>query len=208
MNIIEECEKNPLIIELFKNFCPDLNYELLDNNIKKNIIEKIIGTNIKEFFKVNNEINNKIKDNFNLGEKLISDMSLPINLIYVDGKINNIKIKILFDCGSNSNYILKSKIKEANLDEIVDINYKVKVKGLNSNKQTCGRISYTEIQFNEEYNTFFGLNLMIIDDTNIEKNKYNFDLILGINFMKFYNVNIDFLTKIITLKTNIKIKFN
>ena len=49
---------------------------------------------------------------------------------------------------------------------------------------------------------------MVVDDEKSDKNTNTFDVILGLNFMKSYGTNIDFMTNTITLNNKIKIKFN
>ena len=141
-------------------------------------------------------------------------MLLPTNLIYLNGKINGVPIKILFDTGASSNCIFKSKIIEAGLDDVVDKHDKAKIQGINSNKETYGKIWYTEIELylnfekKENLTAIIGLNLMVIDDEKSDKNLNTFDIILGLNFMKSYRTNIDFMTNTITLNNTIKIKFD
>jgi hypothetical protein len=151
-------------------------------------------------------------------------------LIFLNGKINNIPIRILFDTGASTNCIFKSKIIEAGLDYMVDKKNNIHIQGIHSNKETYGRIWYTEIELElnsekkENSTAMIELNLMVVDDTssdtksdtksdtnpdtNPDTNSNKFDVILGLNFMKSYRTNIDFMTNTITLNNTIKIKFN
>lgn len=219
MDISTVLKHNPKIIQLFNDYCPDLNFENLEEDLIKDMVESIIGKSLKDFSQKPTEhfiqMKDKlIEDNYDMADKHIPEMLFPSNLIYLNGKINNIPVKILFDTGASSNCIFKSKIIEAGLDYIVDKNDKVKIQGINSNKETYGKIWYTEIELklnfeeNENISSIVGLNLMVIDDDKSDKNENTFDVILGLNFMKSYRTNIDFMTNTITLNNKIKIKFN
>ena len=217
MDISTVLKQNPNIIQLFSDYYPGLNFEHLEDDLIKDIVESIIGKSFNDFsqkpiehlVKLQDKL---IEDSYDMADKLIPEMLLPSNLIYLNGKINNIPIKILFDTGASSNCIFKSKIIEAGLDNIVDKQNKVAIQGINSNKETYGKIWYTEIElklnFDENINAMVGLNLMVIDDEKSDKNTNTFDVILGLSFMKSYGTNIDFMTNTITLNNKIKIKFN
>jgi hypothetical protein len=224
MDVFNILKQHPHIIKLFNTHYPDLQFELLDNELMKDIIESIMGETINNTIQksINNASDstsisaNVIEQNYDLADKYIPEMLLPTNLIYLNGKINNIPIKILFDTGATSNCIFKSKIIEAGLDYLVDNKNKTFIQGINSNKETYGKIWYTEIELelelkssNKEKNyAMIGLNLQIVNDENSDKNLNKFDVILGLNFMKSYRTNIDFSTNTITLNNTIKIKFD
>lgn len=219
MDISTVLKQNSSIIQLFNDYYPGLNFEHLEDDLIKDIVESIIGKSFNDFLQKPTEhlteLQDKlIEDSYDMADKLIPEMLLPSNLIYLNGKINNIPIKILFDTGASSNCIFKSKIIEAGLDNMVDKTNKAKIQGINSNKETYGKIWYTEIELklnfeeNENINAIVGLNLMVVDDEKSDKNTNTFDVILGLNFMKSYGTNIDFMTNTITLNNKIKIKFN
>ena len=204
--------QNPDIIQLFNVYYPYLKFEQMDNELKRETIHKFIGDTL---YNSNNLQENIINKNYELANKYIPEMSLPIELIYLNGKINNIPIKILFDTGATTNCIFKSKIIEAGLDYLVDKCCKSNIQGINSNNETYGKIWYAEIELEiesqnkEKKYTTVGLNLQIINDinSNLNINSNKFDVIFGLNFMKFYKTNIDFNSKTIILNNTIKIYF-
>jgi hypothetical protein len=219
MDMTSIIKQNPQVAQLFNDFYPDLNIENLDDELIKDIIGSVIGNTFNDFsmqpIDHNAEFKKRIiEENYDLADANIPEMLIPTDLIYLNAKINNIPVKILFDTGASSNCIFKSKIIEAGLDDIVDKNYKIKIQGINSGKDTYGHIWYTELEFglnlnsNEQQSTMVGVNFMVIDDEGGDKNLNKFDIILGLTFMKSYRTNIDFLTKTITLNNKIKIKFD
>jgi hypothetical protein len=222
MDVFNILKQHPHIIQLFNSHYPDLQFELLDEDLMKDVIESIMGETFNNTIKKSinntsipiNTLENIIEQNYDLADKYIPEMLLPTNLIYLNGKINNIPIKILFDTGATSNCIFKSKIIEAGLDYLVDVRNKTIIQGINSNKETYGKIWYTELELelkssNKEKNyAMIGLNLQIVNDDNSDKKINNFDVILGLNFMKSYRTNIDFSTNTITLNNTIKINFD
>jgi hypothetical protein len=205
MDAINSLKQIPELIQLFDAHYPGLKIEQLDNELVNDIIQNFIS-------------NMAPNPNYELADKHIPEMLLPVNLIYLNGKINNIPIKILFDTGATANCIYKSKIFEAGLDYLVDKQCKTNIQGIQSNQESYGSIWYTEIELelktktktNNQDNNYamIGLNLQIVNDDNIDKNTRTFDLILGIAFMKSYRVNIDFMTNTITLNNSIKINFD
>ena len=219
MDIISLIKQNPQIISLFKIQYPELQFEQLNDETVKDMIESMYGEpieNIVNFNKANliqDDTNDDIIEyGFRIATSNIPEMMLPSNLILLNGSINNIPVKILFDTGADSNYIYKSKVIEAGLENIVDKNNKTKIWGINSKNEAFGRIWYAEIELQtfspnkEESYATIGLNFIVCDD-NTETSSNAPDIILGTSFMKSYKANIDFNTNIIILNNDIKIKF-
>lgn len=213
--------EHPDIIQLFNVYYPDLNFEQMNLTLKKEILNMFLANTLHNLNNPNN-LQTIINSNIELADKYIPEMLLPTNLIYLNGNINNIPIKILVDTGATTNCIFKSKIIEAGLDDLVDKYCKSNIQGINSNDETYGKIWCTEIELenkslnNEKICEIIRLNLQIINDDNYNENynkNYNenykkFDVILGLNFLKSYRANIDFATSTITLNNAIKIKFD
>lgn len=203
--------QNAKLISIFNKIYPELKFEQMDETLAKEIVESFLGMDINNFLMDNtNNINNEIQKTFDLAHEHIHEMLFPTQLITLNGKIKDIPIKILIDTGANSNCIYKTKLIQAGLENIIDKNDKSIVTGIQSNKETFGKIWYTDIELeiitaekNKSY-AMLGINLIVIDDENKET---PFDLILGLNFMKSYKMNIDFLTNTITLNGNVKLKF-
>jgi hypothetical protein len=217
--------EHPDIIQLFNVYYPELNFEQMNSALKKEILQGFFANTLHNLNNLDN-LQENININIELADKYIPEMLLPTNLIYLNGKINNIPIKILVDTGATTNCIFKSKIISAGLDDLVDKDCKSNIQGINSNDETYGKIWCTEIELenkslnNEKIYEIIRLNLQIINDDNNDDNynknineNYNenykkFDVILGLNFLKSYKANIDFATSTITLNNAIKIKYD
>jgi hypothetical protein len=208
--------QNEHLINLFNIHYPDLKFKYLDEDLAKDIVESVMGMSINNI--INTCEKDIIEETYDLANQNIPEMLIPSKLIVLTGKINELPIKILVDTGANCNCIYKSKIIKAGLEKIVDKEVKTVIAGIQSNKETFGKIWYTEIELeiidpskNKSY-AIIGLNLTVVDDDdNIQNNEHeksSFDLILGLNFLKSYRANIDFSKNIITLNNNIQIKFD
>lgn len=210
---INSLTKNKELIKILNNYYPELKLEFLDEDLVKDIIDSFMENGIVDLDS-NKTIKDEIEKNYDFAWEHIPEMLCHSKLIILNGKINNIPIKILLDTGANINCIYKSKIIEAELENIIDNKSKNNISGLQSYKETVGKIWYTEIELEiistskNKSHAMIGLNLMVVDD---EKEKHDnsetFDLILGLTFMKSYETIIDFSKNIITLNNNIQIKF-
>jgi hypothetical protein len=216
MDIKTIITQNPSIINIFNEYYPELNFNDLDTEIAKDIIETIIETSIDnlpekitEMLKTSEK--DIIEENYEKADKYIPEMMMKTELIFLKGKINNIPITILFDTGATQNCIYKSKAVECGLQNIIDKRIMTSVAGIHNVEKSHGVIWYTDLEMDVGENktkALLGINLIVIDDVNIKKNEKILDVILGLNFMKSYRANIDFLTNTITLNGDIKIKFN
>jgi hypothetical protein len=224
IDLISIIKHDPSIINLIKNNYPDFKIEQFDNNIIKSFIESLYTESLNDILNKSYDDNYNTKQNINIANNndtitktivkahtKIPEMLIPVKSIYLNGKLNNKPVKILFDTGATVNCIYKSTAINLGLENIIDNQLVSNINGINGNQTSIGTIWYTEIELNfitsENENTiaFIGLNLVVIDD---EKNTdNNFDIIFGMSFMKSYNVNIDFMTQIITLNNKLKIKF-
>lgn len=204
--------QNDELISIFNKFYPELKFEQMDETLAKEIVESFMDISINNLLANNtNNINNEIQKTFDCAQEHIPEMLFPTKLIILNGKIKDIPIKILIDTGATNNCMYKTKIFQAGLENTIDKKAKSLLTGIHSNKETCGKIWYTDIELEittpekKKSYAMLGINLTVIDDENIKET--HFDLILGLNFMKSYKMNIDFLTNTITLNENIKIKF-
>ena len=122
-----------------------------------------------------------------------------INLPYILVNINNLKIPALIDSGSqksiiNYNYLnglnLLEQLKPSNIDYMHGFN-KIKIKG---------EVKNIEFKIND---SMFKGSFYIIESSNAP-------IILGINFLKMYNCEINFLNNILNIEKNsnrIKVEF-
>lgn len=219
-NLINIMKQDSNILNIFKNLYPNLQIEQLDDETFREIIESIYGEtlnniinkfNKKQNYTINNiDVDDIIEKTYDDATTNIPEMLIPTSLIYLNGKINNLPVKILFDTGASSNCIFKSTVVKAGLENIIDKTHTFDMSSVNGINASQGTIWYTEIELDnisenkEKKTVFIGLNLMVIND---DKELHNFDMILGINFMKSYKANIDLMTQTITLNNNIKIHF-
>ena len=228
---------NDFIIK-FKSLYPDLDLNTLDNTIIIDIafemyLNKIIDlpkiTNTEEEFTYNIFDNNDIKKEIsNLVEEFginpnykkinlislnrikadneIPELFVPGELIIISGKLLEIPVKILLDTGASNCCILKSTITRCGLEleELVDNNTIISIQSLN-NLSSFGKIWYTElfIQDNKKDLIKFPITFEIIDNISSE-----FDLILGSNFLRTYNVNINYNKCLVTISNSDNMIFN
>jgi hypothetical protein len=154
-----------------------------------------------------------LEENYKLGYENIPEMYLPSDLIFLNGKINNIPVKILFDTGAGINTIKKSVVEKAGLDYLIDKKSQVNIVGVNSVKKSYGEIWYTEMELQlNKLNTqssyaTIGVTFSVISGDNSDSDS-NIDIILGIKFMKSYGTVIDFSSRTITINKTIKINFD
>jgi len=236
INGINNIKSNTNFIKLCEHFYPGLELNKLDNDIINDIIQSIVSDNngfnldnnliLDDPLHNINENNELIYENFKLADELIPEMLLETNSIYLDGKINNIPVKILFDTGATTNCIYKSKIIECGLDYLIDTKSSYDIIGVNSTQKSYGTIWYVDLDLKLNNNlpfaftyTSVGVNLVVLEDLPINNCKLNsdqelkiepnkqIDIILGIGFMKAHRANIDFHSMTITLNSNIKINF-
>ena len=189
---------------------PELNFQNLPDDILNDILSSFKSNN-------NDNITSSdiiINENYEMAIMNIPEMLPPNNMIHIYGKINKVPLKILVDTGASMNYIFKSKIIKAGLDNLVDKEKAMDIYGIHGNKKSYGDIWYTEIEMeinkNDNNNPLIGLNFCVLDDenTDINEDTNSFDAIFGLSFMKSYKTNIDFGTNTITLNNSVKINFN
>jgi hypothetical protein len=178
-----------------------------DNDIILNdfgdIIELYELDEIKENIK-NNFNNEIIKQNYLMANELIPEMIVPCELIYLNGKINDHNVNILFDCGASGCTMNKELMDKLNLDYLVDKKNTVNIIGFNSNNKAYGIIWYLDLEIKINNNKYINLPINCVINNN---NNDNIDIILGINFMKVYNVKINFKKRTISLNDSIIINY-
>lgn len=143
-----------------------------------------------------------VEENILLFDQNIPGFIIPTNLIIINVLINDVPLKALIDTGATMSVLFKNSIKKCKLDSLVDKNYKTNINGINgfNNKLSYGKIWYLDININ---NYCIPCSFTILD--NIDK---NIDIILGIDFLSIYNINIDFKNKQLIFESNFKILFD
>ncbi len=157
-------------IELFKN--------LLDN------IDFIQKTSI-DFKKIKEELKEEAKTHhlWELAEQNILPMIYSKCTVNIDLKLNNHKLRCFLDTGSHINVISEKLIKQLNLESFVDRTYKGEVSGVGKS-QINGCIPYIELEFNNH--------IMLPSNFHVMDGIGSHDILLGLPFMTFYQVNLDF----------------
>lgn len=203
----------------------------LSNNNNNNNNNKPKKEETKDNIKyVNSEI---VKQNILMADEIIPEMSMRTNLIYLNGKLNGKNINIMVDTGATSCVINKSIVDECGMNDLIDTNSCILVTGAHGIKPTLGTIWFCEIDLEISKNNYVSIPISVIvnDDSEIinakkiinnYENKINqlthnkqnmdnissdFQLILGMTFLKSYRANIDFGSMSITLNNSIEIKF-
>ena len=129
----------------------------------------------------------------------IPEMTITSEIIILNGFINNKPLRILVDTGASVSLIFSNVIDKLNLSDFVDTRKKKQLTGIGTGN-TIGNLWYIELTL-EDMN--FPISLTV-SDSNIEQ----FDIILGINFLRSYNAVIDFKNKILRLNDKYNIIFS
>lgn len=208
-------EKTFDLIVKFKSIYPDIDISSLDDELLQNMIDNILNHNII------NKSDEIIDKNLLMAHDLIPEMLIPYNLINLEGKINNVPIKIMIDTGASACFAYKSIIEKCNLEYLIDKSSCILAQGAHGINNSIGTIWFLDIELNisNDMHNFASIPITvnILDDTEIIKhnnknikhdNKNNIELVLGMNFLKSYKVNIDFSSRTLTLNNSIKIIFN
>lgn len=58
------------------------------------------------------------------------ELQIPVNMLYIDGKINNTDVTIFIDTGAQNTVISENFAKRANIMSIVDHRFSSKVYGV------------------------------------------------------------------------------
>ena len=124
-----------------------------------------------------------IEENYKLAYHNIPQSLFGSKSPYIQIKIGNNYYKTLIDTGAEVSVIPEDIILKENLDFLIDDRYKAKMYGI-GNSDSIGKIHYLEI----EYNNY----KIPISFTVLSKNNKLNNLILGMNFINNYSININF----------------
>jgi hypothetical protein len=129
----------------------------------------------------------------------IPEMLIPVNMIILNGEINDLPVKILLDTGASSSVIFKNAMERLELNELIDQEGSAQLIGIGT-EQSLGNIWYTELKLE---NNIYPISLIC------SSNKISdFDMILGINFLQSYKAVLNFKNKTLLLNDKYEIKFN
>ena len=179
------------------------------NNMNDSVLEHTQLTQFAESAKFVTDVledESKINQHNQLHESMyemamntIPEMLIPINMIILNGELNDLPIKILLDTGASNSVIFSHAIQRLSLNELIDTESSAELRGIGTEK-SLGQIWYTELKLN---NNIYPISL-IASTTPIKE----FDMILGINFLQSYGAVLNFKTRTLLLNDKYEIKFN
>ena len=145
----------------------------LSESFSQNVVEKLWESAVREGIEV----------------MLVGAFSINVEM-WINGPTCGEKVISLLDTGAQSNLISLSLIEKLGLQHHIDTHYVPKLMGLGGKTQTYGLLPYIETYMNGH---MIPLSFTVVDQTP------NDHPILGIAFMRFYGVAIDFNTNKMTL---------
>lgn len=215
---IDNLKKNIYFINQFNKIYPEFNLELIDNELlidiiltmyKKNLLilpndksnDKELNNMINELElfgkKTNTEKKNKIILNRIIAYEKIPELLVPDNVIIVIGKINENPINILFDTGASGCCMTIDAIYKCGLTDLIDYDYFVDVQGATEKKNSKGKIWYLELDLQciDTKLKKYPISCEVINTINGQ-----IDIVLGNNFLRKYNCEINFCSRTIILE--------
>ena len=126
-----------------------------------------------------------IQSSFDTAISEIPQMIIPKNLIHINGKINNIPIKILIDTGATTSIIFRHSINRLNINYLIDTEEQTNLNGIGQ-EISIGRLWYIKLDIN---NYLYPVSLIVSQNKILD-----YDIILGINFLQTYDSIINFKT--------------
>ncbi len=121
------------------------------------------------------------------------EIILPQNLLYINGIINNIPLKMIIDTAATTSIIFKDTINKLNLHYLIDREEQICLNGIGS-ELSIGRLWYVEIELNKY---IYPISLIASNSKILD-----YDMIIGINFLKTYQSIIDFKQNCLILDQN------
>lgn len=193
-NKINNLSNDELIINQLLN--DDINN--MDNLLNQTNILNQTNDNIL------NQIENKSKHNqlhesmYEMALNTIPEMLVPINMIILNGELNDLPVKILLDTGASSSVIFNNSIDRLSLNELIDTEQSSELRGIGTEK-SLGQIWYIELKLDGNIYP-----ISLIASTN---QITDFDMILGINFLQSYDAVLNFKDRTLILNSKYTIKF-
>lgn len=133
-----------------------------------------------------------------LAYETIPEMFIPAKMIFLDGSINDMPVKIMLDTGATCTVISSDAVNRIGIDDYVDPLATVEMHGIGC-ERSPGTIWMVELNLNN--------NICPIMLTVSNSKFHNFDIILGIDFMRSYKAVINFCTNTLMLNNKYSIQF-
>ena len=138
---------------------------------------------------------NIIDQNYALAMDIIPESFIPVNMLYIKGKINNTELDIFVDTGAQVSVMSLSLAKQLGIAFLIDHFCEGKLVGVGT-KNMIGKIHYVDIEFG---NFSLPCGFTIIDSDDLK-------VIMGLNSMLSIGCTIDLQNKKMLFK-NYEIKF-
>lgn len=138
---------------------------------------------------------NIIDQNYALAMDIIPESFIPVNMLYIKGKINNTELDIFVDTGAQVSVMSLSLAKQLGISYLIDHFCEGKLVGVGT-KNMIGKIHYVDIEFG---NFSLPCGFTIIDSDDLK-------VIMGLNSMLSIGCTIDLQNKKMLFK-NYEIKF-
>jgi DNA damage-inducible protein 1 len=148
---------------------------------------------------INNYYDDIINENKLLYNDIISSKYKYIDNININVKINGINLNAIIDTGSSNTVMSNESIDKSYLDFLVDKNVNNTIYGINCINKLIGRVWFTQIEINDY---IFNASVCVVD-----KLPLNIDIIIGCDFLKYYNFVVDFKNSTVISDHNFIIKF-
>lgn len=115
---------------------------------------------------------NIVNKNYELALDIIPESFIPVNMLYINGKINNKELNIFIDTGAQVSVMSLSLARQLGIDFLIDYFCEGTVVGVGT-RNILGKIHYIDIQLGN-FNLPCGFTIIDNDDLNI---------MLGLNTM-------------------------
>jgi DNA damage-inducible protein 1 len=154
---------------------------------------------LKNGLKMDDDKNDQLHQSaYEMAYDVIPEMFIPVNMIFVNASINNKPIKIMFDTGASTSIISTKTVKYLDMENFVDPRGSCIHQGIGT-ELSPGMLWFVELNIDSN---MFPVKLSV---TNTDFG--DFDMILGIDFMRSYKANINFTSNMITLNGKYNIHF-
>ena len=137
------------------------------------------------FFKAND----LIEANYSIAYNRIPELLFPVNLIYIGGKVNDVKTVIFVDTGATSSIMTYNVAEKLGLTDFIDKRYKRVAYGIGT-ANIVGKIHYFELQVDD-----FVIQMSVDVLDKIAGDYNDFDILLGLNVLYANGINIDIRNK-------------
>lgn len=167
-----------------------------NSQIDLNALTKLLQRGLTQYINKNEKIHQSA---YELAYDTIPEMFIPVNMIIIDAKINNIPVKFLVDTGASCSLISKKAVDKLNMNDMIDPLGSTIHQGIGT-EVSLGNIWLVELEIE---NNIFPIKLSVT-----HTDFSDFDMIIGLDFLRSYKAQIDFVSNKITLNDKYHIHFS